>query len=110
MKNDLAGSPDHNLDQEQDVALDQALKNFRSSVHAWSEAAYSRPHVPAKIYRTSWRMATAWTLGCVLVSGSVAGGLFERHHRQDQARIAAASDAARQQRLVEQQRIQKENE
>lgn len=113
MSNDLTNSPDKRLDHEQDAVLEQALTNFRSSVHAWSAEAYSRPHVPVRIHRTSWRMAAGWALGCVLVSGSVAGGLLERHHKQELAKIAATAEAARQQKLAEEQRAQnaqKENE
>ena len=28
-------------------------------------------------------------MGCVLAAGSVSGGMFERHHRQEAARIGA---------------------
>lgn len=113
MSNNLTNSPDKKIDVEQDVMLDQALKNFRSSVHTWSADAYSRPHLPVRVYRTSWRMATAWALGLVLVSGSVAGGLYERQHKQELAKIAAAAKMARQQRLAQALRAQndrKENE
>lgn len=109
----VSKSPDPNLKDKAEIdrTLEQALKDFRSSVHAWSEAAYSLPHLPVKIHRTSWRMAVAWALGCVLVSGSVAGGLYERHHKQELARMAMAAEAARQQKLAErQQRAQKENQ
>jgi hypothetical protein len=37
-------------------------------------------------------------MGCLLVAGSVSGGLFERQHRQEQARVAAQQRAAEQQR------------
>lgn len=105
-------SPDREQEHELeiDAALEQALKNFRSSVQAWSDAAYSQPHQPVKIYRTTWRVAAAWALGCVLAAGSVGGGLYERHHRQEMAKIAAAAEAARQQNLVAERRAQKENE
>jgi hypothetical protein len=102
-------SPDQNPEHEMDAEFDQALKDFRSSVHAWSETAYSRPHHPVKIYRTSWRIATACALGCVLAAGGLGGGLLQHHHNQELARIAAAAEAARQQELAE-QRAQKENE
>ena len=29
---------------QMDEALEQTLKDFRSSVHAWSEAEFSKPH------------------------------------------------------------------
>jgi hypothetical protein len=86
-------------DAEQDLELEQALKNFKSSMHAWSDAMYSRPRTVTREVRVrSWRLAAGWALGCVLVAGSLSGGLLERHHRQEAARIAA------QQRAVELQR------
>jgi hypothetical protein len=81
-------------DAEQDLELEQALKNFRSSVHEWSDAMYSRPRSVSKEIRVrSWRLAAGWALGCVLVAGSVSGGLVERHHRQEVARVAAEQRA-----------------
>jgi hypothetical protein len=94
---------------EQDAILDEALKNFRSSVHAWSEAVYSQPRKPVRVHTTSWRMAAGWALGCVLAVSSISGGLYERHHRQEQARIAAAAEAARQQRMAAEERARKES-
>jgi cytochrome c-type biogenesis protein CcmH/NrfG len=91
-----------------DAELEQTLKNFRSSVHAWSEAAYSQPHVPVKVCRTSWRVAAGWALGCVLAVGSLSGGLYERHRLSEQAKIAAAAEAARQQKMEAEQRRQTE--
>lgn len=91
-------------DTERDVELELALKNFKSSVHAWSDAMYSRPRVVSKEIRLrSWRLALGWALGCVLVAGSVSGGLLERNHRQEVARIAAERRAAEQLRQVRQQ-------
>ncbi len=91
-----------------DEALNQTLKDFKLSVHAWSKSAYSQPHQPVKIYTTSWRVVAGWALGCVLAAGSLAGGLYERHHIKEQAKIAAAAEADRQQKLTAEQR--KENE
>ena len=103
-------SPDNDHDQVADLELEQALKNFQSSVHAWSEAVYSQPHPPVRVHRTSWRVAAGWALGCVLAAGSLTGGLYERHHRQELAKIAAAQEAARQQKLAAEERSSKENE
>jgi hypothetical protein len=78
---------------EDDPVVAQALKNFKASVDAWcesAEAAQSRPRTAVKVVRHSWRLATAWALGCVLAASSLAGALYERHHRQERARIAAA--------------------
>lgn len=102
-------SPDQDPEQEMDLALEQALKDFRSSVHAWSETAYSRPHHLVKIHQMSWRVATACALGCVLAVGGVGGGLLQHHRNQELARIAAEAEAARQQELAE-QRAKQENE
>ncbi|HEX4758898.1 MAG TPA: hypothetical protein VH308_12985 [Terracidiphilus sp.] len=103
-------TPDNHHEQVADIELEQALKNFRSSVHAWSESAYSQPHMPVRVYRTSWRVAAGWALGCVLAAGSLTGGLYERHHRQELAKVAAAQEAARQQKLAAEERARVENE
>jgi hypothetical protein len=87
-----------------DEQLAQTLKNFRSSVHAWSEAVYGQPHRPVKVFTTSWQVTAGWALGCVLAAGSVAGGLYERHHLNQQAKIAAAAEAAQQQKLEVEER------
>ena len=103
--------PDNKHEQVEDEALEQALKNFRSSVRGWSEAVYSQPRQSVKVVgQTSWRVAAGWALGCVLAVGSVAGGVYDHHHRQEVARIAAAAEAARQQKLADEQRALKENE
>jgi hypothetical protein len=82
-----------------ELELEQALKDFKSSVHEWSDAAYSRPRVATgEAQHRSWRLALGWAMGCLLVAGSVSGGLFERQHRLEQARITAQQQAAEQQR------------
>lgn len=81
--------------------LEEALRAFRSNVHAWSEAAYSRPRTVAQVARGgSWRLALGWALAVVLTAGGVSGSLYERHHRQQMEKIAAAERAARQQQLA----------
>ncbi|HEV2486078.1 MAG TPA: hypothetical protein VGT08_11160 [Terracidiphilus sp.] len=103
--------PDEKPEQAEDEALEQALKNFRSSVHGWSEAMYSQPRQTMGVVRqTSWRVAAGWALGCVLAVGSVAGGVYDHHHRQEVARIAAAAEAARQQKVAAEQQARKESE
>jgi hypothetical protein len=78
----------------EDPAVAEALNNFKASVSAWSEAAYNRPRTVVNPARPGWRPAASWTLGCVLAAGSLAGGVYEWHHRQDLARIAAMKAAA----------------
>lgn len=87
-----------------DAELEQALRDFRSSVHAWGEAEMSRPHHPERVvHLMSWRTAAGWALGCVLALGTVGGGLFEQHHRQQMAK-AAVAEAARQQARANEER------
>lgn len=85
-----------------DPMLEQALGNFRQSMHAWSAAAYNRPRSAVEIRsRHSWRFAVGWALGCVLVSGGVGGGLYERHHLRVVAQIGAEQEARQQQVKVQ---------
>jgi hypothetical protein len=87
---------------EADAGLDQALKDFRLSVHAWSETAYNRPRpADVSIRRRSWRLAAGWALGCALVAGGISGGIFE--HQRQQAAAHAAAAAAGQQAAPQQQ-------
>jgi hypothetical protein len=87
-----------------DQALEQALTNFRLSVHAWSDAMYSRPRTAAQVVRhRSWRLAAGWALASVLVVGGVSAGLQVRDHRTETAIIAGAQLAAQQQAAREQQ-------
>jgi hypothetical protein len=87
-----------------------ALKHFKASVDAWSEAAYSRPRFnesrfneSRSVVRTaqhSWRLAASWALGCVIVTGSLAGGLYEHRQRQEAARAAEIKAEAQKAALV----------
>src|SRR5437868_458840 len=87
-----------------DPHMEQVLRDFRSSVHAWSEAAYQRHRrVEIARRRVAWRKAAVWTLGSVLVVGGAGGGLLEHQHRKEQARIAAAREAEHQRQLKEQE-------
>jgi hypothetical protein len=96
---------------DDDPVLNEALRNFRSSVCAWSEAVYARPRTALKAAprRRVWRLATGWALGCALIAGAVSGGLYERHHRQELARIAATR-AAEHERQITAQRASEEEE
>lgn len=86
-------------DEALEPLLEDALKSFRLSVHAWSEAAYSRPRaaLQAAPRHKVWRLAAGWALGCALLAGGVSGGFYERHQRQEMARIAAVRQAEQQQ-------------
>jgi hypothetical protein len=97
------------LDPSLDARLDQALKDFKLSVHAWSEAEYGKPRTAKVVRLTSWRTAASWALGCVLAAGSIGGGLYDRHHQQEQMKAAAAA-AARQQKLADVEQARKDDE
>ena len=95
------------MSAEDDPIVAQALKNFKASADAWSEAASSRPRSTVKNFRPGWQLATAWALGCVLAAGSLSGAFLERNHRHELAHTAAAHAAAQkaaQQQLAMQQR------
>jgi hypothetical protein len=90
--------------RDQDLELEQALKDFKSSVYAWSEAELSRPRMwTREVRHRSWRLALGWAMGCALVVGSLSGGLLERQHKLEAARMAAQQQAAeRQKQLLDQ--------
>jgi hypothetical protein len=94
-----------------DAALDRVLNDFRSSVHAWSDAAYNRPRpIAAASRRAVWRKAAAWSLGTMLVMGAAGGGAFEYQKRLEAARIAAAREAQQQRALAEERERDAEKE
>ena len=102
--NGLCGRGELHADYAQDFELEAALKDFKNSVHAWSDAAYHRPRqVAAPVRRRSWRLTASWAMGCLMVVGSVSGGLFERQHRLELARIASEQRAAEQQKQLRDQ-------
>ncbi|HEX4030971.1 MAG TPA: hypothetical protein VHX20_11445 [Terracidiphilus sp.] len=97
-------------DAASDARLEEALKNFRQSVHAWSDAACSRRRTEIRIAaRGGWRLASAWALGCALAVGGLGTGLYQHHHVEVLARIKAAQQA-RQQQLAAQQRAERADE
>jgi hypothetical protein len=86
---------------EMDAELEQVVKDFRSSVHAWSEAELSHPRaLTSAVRRRSWRLAAGWALGCALIAGGVSGAVYERHHQQELAKAAALREAEHQRQLA----------
>ena len=83
-----------------DPVMSGALKHFKASVDAWSEAAYSRPKSIARTVQHTWRLAASWALGCLLAAGSLAGGLYEHHQRQEAARAAEMKAAEQKAELI----------
>jgi hypothetical protein len=97
-----AAQTDIELDQD----LQQLLADFRSSVHAWSDATVNSPRFAQTIaHRPFWHPAVSWALAAVLTAGTLSGGLYHRHRQQ-----VSAARAAEQQRLVEEQRARQEEE
>jgi len=79
----------------------EALGSFKASVHAWSENMVSRPRSAQDlVVRRTWRTAAGWALGCVVFAGSVSGGVYENHRKQEVARIAAVREAEHQRQLA----------
>jgi hypothetical protein len=91
--------------------LEEALANFRSTVLAWSDAAYHRPRtaLAAAPRHRLWRLAAGWSLGCVLIAGGVSGGFYEHRHRQEVARMAAVREAEHQRQVAEQRAREEED-
>jgi hypothetical protein len=85
-------------DHAGDAVLEEALNNFRQSMHAWSEATYSRPrHVMRIEAHRGWKLAAGWALGCVLAVGSLSAGLYQHHHQWALAQAKAAQQVHEQQ-------------
>jgi hypothetical protein len=99
----------HDLDLDPELA--RTLADFKASVHNWSDVAFTRSRAvhPAIIHRT-WRLAAGWTMAGVLIAGAGSALTYEHHQRVEQARIAAAARAAKQQRQLAAQRAQKEED
>ena len=79
-----------NSTEADEKGLEQVLGDLRAAVHAWSDAEYNRPRAIARVgHRHGWRLAASVGLGCLLTAGSLAGGFYEHHQRQEMARLAA---------------------
>src|SRR6266568_1445784 len=84
-----------------DPKLREALCNLKANVHAWSEAMLSRPQTLREVVvRRTWKLAAGWALGCVLVAGGISTGVYERHHQQELARIAAVREVDHQRQVA----------
>jgi hypothetical protein len=94
-----------------DSAVEEALKNFKLSVYAWSDAAYGRPRKAARVVRLrSWRLAVGWSLAGVLMVGGVSSGVFERNRKLEQERTAAVARLAEQQKALREQQTKEEED
>jgi hypothetical protein len=88
-----------------DPVLHSALRDFRASVHAWSDAAYSRPRpaLSSAPQAIAWRRAAAFVLSLTLSFGILGTAAYDRHHRQ-----VVAQEQQRQQQEMERQRAMAE--
>ena len=67
-KRDNAGDPA--LEPE----LEEALRNFRGSVHAWSDGVYAQPRRASAVVRQlSWRVVLSGALAGLLAAGTLGG-------------------------------------
>ena len=95
--------------ESQDAIFDEAMRNFKLSVDAWSDAAYSNRRVAASSPRRNWRPAAAWALGCALVASSVSGVVYQRHELQLKANRDAAKLIEQQKQAADQQAVDEED-
>jgi hypothetical protein len=94
--------------EPQDAIFNEALRNFKLSVDAWSQAACTTRRVVELAPRRNWRPAAAWALGCALVASSVSGVVYQRHEEQLKAKQAAAQFAAQQKQAADQAAVDEE--
>jgi len=100
----LSEQPALRVVNAEDQEFEATLKDFRISVHVWSDGVLSRPRtMKVEIRPRSWRWAAGWALGCVLAAGGVGGGLLEQQHQREVARIAAEQKAAAERKQLEEQ-------
>jgi hypothetical protein len=83
--------------------LREALRHFRSSVNAWSDAAMSRPRAATVPARTNWQLVTKWVLACAVFALTVSGGVYQNHRQLEAARAEAERIALQQRELAAQQ-------
>ena len=104
-----AGDPD-------DLAVEEALKNFKFGVRAWSDAAYRssralrKPVAQPVRYGSNWRLAAGWALAVTLAVGGASGGIFERNQKMERQRIAEAARLADEQKAIREQQAKEEED
>lgn len=96
----------------EEARVEEALRNFRASVHAWGDREFNRPRTVRRVplsgfFRVIANPVLAWALAGVLVAGGV--GVPVSVHRQRQ--VAAQEKAAledRERRAAEEKQRQTE--
>jgi hypothetical protein len=92
-----------------DAQVAEALLHFRESVHAWSEAEYSKPRLVRQSKRSPvWTMITSpllgWSLAAAVLTATVAVPVSE--YRQHVNEVHKQQALAQQQKLEEQKAAQ----
>ena len=108
------------LQHEQDPMLQSVLKDFRASVHHWSEAVYETTSAPALRGKTLVLSSTprrslgqrslAWALSLVVAAGVVSTGGYEFHQRDLAHRAQLHREAEHQRRLALEQHAREVDE
>ncbi|MDE3202323.1 MAG: hypothetical protein KGN79_15535 [Acidobacteriota bacterium] len=94
---------------ELDPAVQQAIGDFKASVHAWSDNAMTRPRtVVHTAVRHGWRFAAAWAMSASLLLAGVSGGFYVHHRNEVQKEIALEQQKQEQQRQLAQRRALQE--
>lgn len=105
------GSVRHEFDEvAQDPELEAVLRDFRSSVHAWSETAYqSRSEAADRSralvlspgpHRTLWRQSLVWALSLVLTAGVATEGMYQYHQKMLAHQAAIQRELERQRQIA----------
>jgi len=95
-------------DFELGPVVGEALRDFRVSVQAWSDAAYHRPRPAVAVaHRTAWRRSVTWVLSLALSLGMVGTAGWEHHHQNEIARQHEQQqrEQERRRQLAEQQAV-----
>jgi hypothetical protein len=92
-----------------DVEMKQAIGDFKASVHAWSDAALSRPRIATHaVAHHGLRLGMVWAMAMVLLTGGVSGSLYVHHRNVVEKQAELARRQEEQQRLVAAQRARQE--
>ena len=96
-------------ESQEDPQVLEALRHFRESVHAWSDAEYSKPKLVRQSKRsTVWTMITSpllgWSLAAAVLAATV--GVPVTVHHQRVIEIQHREAAEKQQKLEEEKAAQ----
>lgn len=100
--NPASGDPDAE-------GLENVLRDFRASVHAWADAAYSERSIVFRPAHRVLRRSFALVLALMVALTVAVAGMHERRHQQELAREAAERQAEHQ-RLLQQQHAREVDE